>query len=72
MPRRYTALVTAVRLTATTVATAARGDGSPESGGPDGVRAGVIAIPDVAPIHLGTEKGSFSRRDIQKAGHTTK
>lgn len=33
-------------------------------GEPDRVKAGVIAIVDVAPIYLGKEKGFFSKRDI--------
>jgi NitT/TauT family transport system substrate-binding protein len=63
MPRRYAALFTALLLT---VATAACGDddGPAAPGEPDKVKAGVIAILDVAPIYLGKEKGFFSKRDI--------
>lgn len=62
MPRKAIALFTALLLTA---ATAACGDDdSPASGEPDKVKAGVIAILDVAPIYLGKEKGFFSRRNI--------
>ncbi|WP_204005385.1 ABC transporter substrate-binding protein [Virgisporangium aurantiacum] len=66
MSRRTLALFTALILT---TATAACGDDdSPTTstpGKPDQVKAGVIAILDVAPIYLGKEKGFFSKRNIE-------
>jgi NitT/TauT family transport system substrate-binding protein len=67
MSRRTLALFTALILTA---GSAACGDdsGGPASstpGKPDQVKAGVIAILDVAPIYLGKEKGFFSKRNIE-------
>jgi NitT/TauT family transport system substrate-binding protein len=63
MPRRVTAICAALLLTAATATTAACGDAAP-SGQPDKVKAGVIAILDVAPVYLGKEKGFFSERNI--------
>jgi NitT/TauT family transport system substrate-binding protein len=67
MPRKFTALFATLLLTA--AATAACGDddspGTSTPGQPDKVKAGVIAILDVAPIYLGKEKGFFSKRNIE-------
>ena len=66
MSRRTLAVFTALILA---TATAACGDDdSPTAstpGKPDQVKAGVIAILDVAPIYLGKEKGFFSKRNIE-------
>jgi NitT/TauT family transport system substrate-binding protein len=68
MSRRTLALFTALLLTAAG-STAACGDdsgpGTSTPGKPDQVKAGVIAILDVAPIYLGKEKGFFSKRNIE-------
>jgi NitT/TauT family transport system substrate-binding protein len=65
MPRRYAALFTALLLTAATTTAACGNDEEPATPGQtDQVKAGVIAILDVAPIYLGKEKGFFSKRDI--------
>jgi NitT/TauT family transport system substrate-binding protein len=66
MPRRLTALVATLLLAATTTAACGDDDNGSTStpGEPDKVKAGVIAILDVAPIYLGKEKGFFSKRNI--------
>jgi NitT/TauT family transport system substrate-binding protein len=65
MTRKLAALFAALLL----VSVAACGDddgGSPSTPGqPDQVKAGVIAIVDVAPIYLGKQKGFFSERSIE-------
>jgi NitT/TauT family transport system substrate-binding protein len=66
--RRISAILVAASLV---VATAACGtdtpaNPSPTSGGPPTkVKAGVIAIVDVAPIYLGKQKGFFTKRNIE-------
>lgn len=67
MSRRTLALL--VTLLLTTAGAAACGDDGADTGTgtpdqPDKVKAGVIAILDVAPIYLGKEKGFFSKRGI--------
>jgi NitT/TauT family transport system substrate-binding protein len=49
------------------VSTSACGSDEPggSGSGPDQVKAGVIAILDVAPIYLGKQQGFFSKRDIE-------
>src|SRR5688572_17148569 len=64
MTRKLAALFAALLL----VSVAACGDddgGSSTPGQPDQVKAGVIAIVDVAPIYLGKQKGFFSKRNIE-------
>jgi NitT/TauT family transport system substrate-binding protein len=68
MTRRIAALLLAASLT---VATAACGGSTntpttgPQSSGPaDKVKAGVIAIVDVAPIYLGKQQGFFAKHNI--------
>ena len=70
MSRRTLALFTTLLLVTTGAGTAACGgdDNGPATstpGKPDQVKAGVIAILDVAPIYLGKEKGFFSKRNIE-------
>ena len=40
------------------------GDSAGSSGGPDKVKVGAIPIVDVAPLHLGKEKGFFNEQNI--------
>lgn len=70
MSRRTLALFATLLLVTTGAGTAACGgdDNGPATstpGKPDQVKAGVIAILDVAPIYLGKEKGFFSKRNIE-------
>lgn len=70
MSRRTLALFATLLLLTTGAGTAACGgdDNGPATstpGKPDQVKAGVIAILDVAPIYLGKEKGFFSKRNIE-------
>jgi NitT/TauT family transport system substrate-binding protein len=70
MSRRTLALFTTILLITAGAGTAACGDddngpATSTPGKPDQVKAGVIAILDVAPIYLGKEKGFFSKRNIE-------
>src|SRR5688500_10731989 len=70
MSRRTLALFTTILLITVGAGTAACGDddngpATSTPGKPDQVKAGVIAILDVAPIYLGKEKGFFSKRNIE-------
>jgi NitT/TauT family transport system substrate-binding protein len=66
MRRRFTALLLASTLIAASAACGNSASPTPQStpGQPDKVKAGVIAIVDVAPIYLGKSKGFFSNRNI--------
>jgi NitT/TauT family transport system substrate-binding protein len=68
MSRRTLALFTALLLAAGATTAACGDDDGPAAstpGKPDQVKAGVIAILDVAPIYLGKQKGFFSNRNIE-------
>jgi NitT/TauT family transport system substrate-binding protein len=64
MTRHRIALLLATVLVASTAACGGSSPTTPPAGQPDTVKAGVIAIVDVAPIYLGKQKGFFSARDI--------
>lgn len=67
MRRHLTAVLLALLLTPTLLATACGSDSGQETapGEPDRVTVGVIPILDVAPIYLGVKQGFFSERDIE-------
>ena len=67
MRRRLTVLVLATAVIAASAACGSSGTSNPPQstpGTPDKVKAGVIAIVDVAPIYLGKSKGFFTNRGI--------
>nr|BFE82866.1 hypothetical protein GCM10020093_054670 [Planobispora longispora] len=61
MRRRLTTLAAALLLASSAACGSA---GEPAAGGKDKVNAGVIAIVDTAPIHLGKAKGFFDKQGI--------
>jgi NitT/TauT family transport system substrate-binding protein len=65
MTRKIAALFAALLLVSVTACGDDDGGGSSTPGQPDQVKAGVIAIVDVAPIYLGKQKGFFSKRNIE-------
>jgi len=65
MTRKLAALLAGALLVASMAACNSANTPTPAaSGQPDAVKAGVIAIVDVAPIYLGKQKGFFSNRNI--------
>jgi NitT/TauT family transport system substrate-binding protein len=64
MHRRFAVLTAGITLVGSVALTACGSADGPAANGKDKVNAGVIAIVDTAPIHLGKAKGFFDKQNI--------